>query len=259
MYNYYTVRVKNTSHFRSKIFLHTLQVEGATSDISRLSLQDSNVEKVEVAECAEMKQKQNSENANEESAMDVALLGKEVVREIIVPMGKEVCSPSPEPTPMEPESCREHTVVPQPAPPPYSAVGPHQNTLLPGDQCVTEVSSEVPIPSPPPYTLLPAFPQQPCVEASPRDPNYAVNVHAGNGLLNFQCAVCKHKSKYPQSPGQRISAVRCPKCKECTVGCICIICIYVYTFLLLSMSSCSQLCLRQRVRCLAVVVSAIIS
>jgi serine/threonine protein kinase len=116
-----------------------------------------------------------------------------------------------------------------PSLPPYSAIPSSQYAYScpqpPEGQCATGDASpyEVPV-SPPPYTLVPAdHPQQPLPSAPPHNlvgPLQGVgdqpNVQTQGGLHDFHCAVCKHKSKYRQLPGQRISNVRCSKCKECT-------------------------------------------
>ena len=204
--------------------LPTVQVEEA---VSGLSLQDSKLEKGGVAECAGMEEtphesKGENEEAIGQSTVDIAPWGKAVVGEVVVPIGIEVCSP-PGQRPPQPEPCKEHTVTAQPVLPPYSAVAPSQNTPVPTDQSVTRVSSpyEMPVPSPPPYFLLPPeYPQLPGGMVSPPDPTDQVHVKTGNRLIEFQCAVCKHKSNYQMPSGQRIRLVRCPRCKECTVWCI---------------------------------------
>ena len=118
----------------------------------------------------------------------------------------------------EPEAAATLTL---PALPPYSAVPPaSQQTYScpqppPGQYLMGAALHE--LQAPPPYSPLP--PQY--AQQSHPGPLQAVraqeNVQKQGGLHDFLCAVCKHKSMYRQSPGQRIAHVRCPKCKECTV------------------------------------------
>ena len=135
------------------------------------------------------------------------------------------CTPDPSAPPPQVGSELETTATAaaQPCLPPYSA-GPYSSPQLPAGQCATGPPSpyEVPV-SPPPYTPLPTnHPQQPLSSAPQQNFVQGVgaqaNVQTQGGLFDFLCAVCKHKSKYRQQPEQRISIVKCPKCKEHTVS-----------------------------------------
>ena len=118
------------------------------------------------------------------------------------------------------------TAAAQPCLPPYSTVplSQYPSPQPPAEQCAIGAPSpyEVPV-SPPPYTPLPpSHPQQPLSSALQQNFVQGVgaqaNVQTQGGLFDFLCAVCRHKSKYRQQPEQRISIVKCPKCKEYTVS-----------------------------------------
>lgn len=133
---------------------------------------------------------------------------------------------SPEPTaPPEPadlERDSEATAVSTLPPlPPYSVLPPSQHTNvgppMPPGQYATGGATQYEMQAPPPYSALPPqyTSQTPALPLS--GVAAQVNGQTSGQLHDFQCAVCKRKSKYRQPPGQRIAHVKCSTCKECTV------------------------------------------
>ena len=134
--------------------------------------------------------------------------------------------------------------------PPYSAVPPPQQTY-PSPQGHHAPGAAVPIEqqAPPPYTQLlpqhaqpPQHAQQPqhAKQPPPPVPQSSAGPPGGGGgegargmpegTYNFQCGVCKRKSKYRVPPGKRFTVVRCTSCKEHTV---------CYTCMLLAQCTCT--------------------
>ena len=173
------------------------------------------------------------------------------------------CTPEPSAPPLQVGSELETTAAAAlPCLPPYSAVPLSQYAYASPqpqvEQCATGAASpyEVPV-YPPPYNPVPPnHPQQP-LSSGPQQTfmqgvGAQANIQTQGGVYDFLCAVCKHKSKYRQLPGQRISIVKCPKCKEYTVcsKLYVITCVHGYRPILpLSLSPCpthSKLELLQR-------------
>lgn len=137
--------------------------------------------------------------------------------------------PTAPPEPVELGDSEATAVSTLPPLPPYSVLPPSQHTNvgppMPPGQYTTGDATQYGMQAPPPYSPLPPqYTQPPPLSGVATQ----VNGQSSGQLHDFQCAVCKRKSKYRQPPGRRIAHVKCSTCKECTVCCATLCKVFIF-------------------------------
>lgn len=201
----------------------TLQLEETGTQLGHLSLQSEGGG----GEAQQVEDGRNGEVGDNECAtggvsMKDAAENKDEVEKFL---GSEDTSPEPTAPPesADLEGDSEATAVSTLPPlPPYSVLPPSQHTNvgppMPPGQYAAGGATQYEMQAPPPYSALPPQYTSQTPSAPPLSGVAAqVNGQTSGQLHDFQCAVCKRKSKYRQPPGRRIAHVKCSTCKECTV------------------------------------------